>query len=573
MRINLKILIISTIMVSCISALACVAIYLNSRIGAEALNLYDKAFVGVHYAHRVETKYEKLMSSHPAAPLTTDDELGAVNSMLNDLDVVIERASNDKEATLAKATRHEIASLIDSNYSGERPELATLGKHISRLVQRYADDALDRRTNADLLIGQMRLALGLTAVVTVLVMTVAAGLLVHFVARPLREVIRWVGQGETLDLDSEMARRDDEIGELIRTLISRQKAEAKTAYDSLIAAQRARFEAQEEVKFQQLMMNEEAAEKQKAVVEGLAARLRLLASGRLDITIDELFPEEYKRLRMDFNSAIRELANTMSEIVDASHLVSESADSIAQGAEDLARFSDHQASTLETTATAHDEITATVVKSLEISRQTASMVTEARNRAESSRVVVTDAVAAIRSIEKSSHQITRIVGVIDEIAFQTNLLALNAGVEAARAGDAGRGFAVVAQEVRALAQRSADAAKEIKGLISESEAAVRQGVKLVNATGASLHTIVDEVGNISDRVQEIAQATLEQSTGLGDVNRAIKQLDTVTQRNAAVAAQAASSCESLTTQANTLNELVARFSVAADMATNEKSAA
>ena len=153
---------------------------------------------------------------------------------------------------------------------------------------------------------------------------------------------------------------------------------------------------------------------------------------------------------------------------------------------------------------------------------------------------------------------------IDEIAFQTNLLALNAGVEAARAGDAGRGFAVVAQEVRALAQRSSDAAKEIRSLISESERAVQHGVKLVGSTGSTLHEIVDQVAIIAARVEEIAASAAEEATGLEEVNRAISQLDTVTQQNAAVAEESSAACASLTEEADRLVGLVGKFVLSDD---------
>ncbi len=187
------------------------------------------------------------------------------------------------------------------------------------------------------------------------------------------------------------------------------------------------------------------------------------------------------------------------------------------------------------------------------------VVADAKYEAERSGKVVSDAVSAMGQIEQSSLQISQIIGVIDEIAFQTNLLALNAGVEAARAGDAGRGFAVVASEVRALAQRSADAAKEIKALISASSRHVGQGVSLVGETGSALQRIIAKVAEITGLVSEISASTLEQATALSEVNTAVNQMDQLTQQNAAMVEQSTAASHALAGDAQNLSTLVARF--------------
>jgi methyl-accepting chemotaxis protein len=352
--------------------------------------------------------------------------------------------------------------------------------------------------------------------------------------------------------------RQDEVGAMARAIeVFRANA---------LAAEEARAQA-DALKAEQARILAAAAVQQQQVVDTLAERLKSMAGGRLDCSINEFFPDEYKRLRMDFNAAVTELSGALEDIRISSHNVASAAVQLGEGASDISRRAEHQAATLEETAAAHDQITATVTTTLSVARETAEMVAFAQERAQSSKGVVGEAVGAIRAIEQSSRQISQIIGVIDEIAFQTNLLALNAGVEAARAGDAGRGFAVVAMEVRALAQRSAEAAKEIRGLINDAERSVGEGVRLVDATGTALNEIVDEVAEIAGRVRHIASSAQEQSVALEEVNRAISALDTVTQQNAAVAEESATACHSLQDEADRLVSLVGRFVTASSAQT------
>jgi hypothetical protein len=236
---------------------------------------------------------------------------------------------------------------------------------------------------------------------------------------------------------------------------------------------------------------------------------------------------------------------------------------IRAAADDLAQRTDRQASGLERTAAALDQITATVKKSSDNAEKARGVTQSAKSNAEKSGLVVREAVEAMGGIEKSSQSITQIIGVIDEIAFQTNLLALNAGVEAARAGDAGRGFAVVAQEVRALAQRSADAAKEIKGLIRASSEQVGKGVKLVGETGQTLDQILGQVIEINDLVGEIAASSKEQAVGLAEVNAAVNQMGQVIHQNGAMVEQSAAATNALAAEAEELERLLGGFQVGA----------
>jgi len=246
-------------------------------------------------------------------------------------------------------------------------------------------------------------------------------------------------------------------------------------------------------------------------------------------------------------------------VADAARGIGGGVEEIAQASEDLSRRTEQQAAGLEETAAALDQITATVRQTAEGARRANTAIADAKRESQHSGAVVGRAVSAMGQIEQSSAQISQIIGVIDEIAFQTNLLALNAGVEAARAGDAGRGFAVVASEVRALAQRSAEAAKEIKTLISASTEQVAQGVDLVDQTGHALNAIMQRVEEIDKVMTEIAHSAQEQATGLAQVNVAVNQMDRVVQQNAAMVEESTAATQTLKGEASELLALVARF--------------
>ncbi|WP_299017143.1 PAS domain-containing methyl-accepting chemotaxis protein [uncultured Caulobacter sp.] len=303
---------------------------------------------------------------------------------------------------------------------------------------------------------------------------------------------------------------------------------------------------------------EQAAAVQNQVVSILAEKLGRLADGDLTAEIDA-FPDQYDRIKGDFNRSVESLRGALSAIAEATDNLQSGSSEIASAADDLSRRTEQQAASLEETAAAIEEIAATVKRSADGALEASTAASEARSHADRSGQVVREAVAAMGEIENSSGQITRIIGVIDEIAFQTNLLALNAGVEAARAGEAGRGFAVVAQEVRALAQRSADAAKEIKVLIASSTSQVERGVRLVGDTGEALAGIVSKVSEIDQLIREIAASSQEQSTGLNQVNAAMNQMDQVTQQNAAMVEETTAAVANMSTEARALAQLVGRF--------------
>jgi methyl-accepting chemotaxis protein len=303
---------------------------------------------------------------------------------------------------------------------------------------------------------------------------------------------------------------------------------------------------------------------QEEVVSNLAAALSTLASGNLTTRIEAEFNGRYAQLKQDFNATVETLQETVRGISTATEGIRSGTGEVSQAADDLSKRTEQQAASLEETAAALDEITATVRKTADGANHAREVVTNAKADAERSGEVVGGAVQAMAEIDKSSKQISNIIGVIDEIAFQTNLLALNAGVEAARAGEAGKGFAVVASEVRSLAQRSADAAKEIKTLIQASSTQVASGVDLVGQAGKALGRIAQQVADINAIVADIAASAKEQATGLAEVNTAVNQMDQVTQQNAAMVEQSTAASHSLAHEAEELGRLVSRFDVGSD---------
>ncbi|WP_271300171.1 methyl-accepting chemotaxis protein [Sphingomonas sp. CV7422] len=305
-----------------------------------------------------------------------------------------------------------------------------------------------------------------------------------------------------------------------------------------------------------------AAAAQQIVVGALGEGLTRLASSDLAYRIDQKFPPDYERLRTDYNRALDAVAETIRAVTDATNGINSGAIDIRQASDDLSQRTEQQAASLEETAAAMDEITATVRQTAAGAVRASGVVEEARVEAEQSGAVVRRAVDAMSGIERASNEISDIISVIDGIAFQTNLLALNAGVEAARAGDAGRGFAVVASEVRALAQRSAEAAKDVKTRITASSEQVESGVELVSETGKALDRIIVRIAEINALVAEIASAAEQQATGLQQVNTAVSEMDGVTQQNAAMVEQATAAARSLSAEADELARQVARFKLA-----------
>jgi methyl-accepting chemotaxis protein len=294
----------------------------------------------------------------------------------------------------------------------------------------------------------------------------------------------------------------------------------------------------------------------------LVQMLSALSEGDLSERIVSEYRGDFATLKNNANMTAERIGQTIAEIKRAAQEVTSASAEISGSTTDLSQRTEEQAASLVETSASMEEIAATVKKNAENAQQANQSTAKARNIADRSGKVVADAVAAMAQIETSSGKIADIIGVIDEIARQTNLLALNAAVEAARAGDAGRGFAVVASEVRMLAQRSSQAAKDIKDLITNSSGQVQQGVELVSKTGSALDEIAAAIKEVAELVSDIAGASLEQSNGVDQVNKALTQMDEVTQRNAALVEENAATAKTLEQQAKVMDERVGYFRLA-----------
>lgn len=401
----------------------------------------------------------------------------------------------------------------------------------------------------------------LTAVAIVFTLGIVAALIVSGkgITNPvsrLNEQMRTLADGDT-SIDIEGTDRRDELGSMAAAVavfranaIERQRLEHDAAETRKLSEQeRAEREAQKA---------EEAAQLQHAV-DSLAGALTQLAEGNLAYRIQGVFVSHLDSLRENFNASSAKLHAALRAVGENARGIDAGANEIRAAADDLSKRTEQQAASVEETAAALEQITTTVKDSSQRAEEVGQLVARARAGAEKSGNVVRQAVVAMEQIERSSAEISNIIGVIDDIAFQTNLLALNAGVEAARAGDAGKGFAVVAQEVRELAQRSATAAKEIKELITTSGAQVRNGVELVGETGTALQVIVTEVQEINRHVSAIVDSSREQATGLQEINVAVNTMDQGTQQNAAMVEQQTAASHSLAKEAASLNRMLAQF--------------
>jgi methyl-accepting chemotaxis protein len=405
----------------------------------------------------------------------------------------------------------------------------------------------------------------LLIIVAVLSLIASGAIAVFYVQRNLirrlgsiGDAMRRLSAGKT-DLSVPAAKDGDELGEMARAvLVFRDRAIEKDRLESEAAEQR-RSNAQTQAKIaeEQRMRAEEQAQ----VVHALNVGLGKLSDGDLTFHLSDEFPDAYMEIRDEFNSTITRLRETIQALSESTREVSHASTEISASTTDLSQRTEEQAANLEETSASLEQISSIVRKTADNAQRATASAGKAFDIAGRNGKVVAEAVKAMARIEDSSRQIGDIIGVIDEIARQTNLLALNAAVEAARAGEAGRGFAVVASEVRSLAQRSSEAAKHIKQLITTSNSQVEDGVDLVKTAGSALTEIVDSVKAVADIVADIATASAEQAKGLDQVSQALSQMDGVTQQNSAMVEENAATAKVLDRQARSMDERVAFFQV------------
>ncbi|WP_421591566.1 HAMP domain-containing methyl-accepting chemotaxis protein, partial [Shinella sp. M27] len=464
--------------------------------------------------HRLNTEavaeIQKIWDAYTATYLT-DEERGLARQMTDEMQKQA-GSINDLLAIMQKKDQAALDAYVTTRLY---PTIDPIGTYIAALIDLQIRVGQEEYAAAETHEHDYRLLLALFGAVAVAVAGLSFWIIVAGVSRPLRtitKVMQTLAQGVT-DFEVPFRSRKDEIGQISGAVeVFRQSEIAKVrlqaeAEASRVQAEKDRVRLQEEA--------EAAAQKRlQQATSGLATGLRRLAGGDLCFQLNEPFAPDFEQLRSDLNSAVGELGETLRAVSQAVDEMDTGTREISTGADSLSKRTEQQAASLEETAAALDEITANVTNSTRRAEEARAVAAEANGNAARSGNVVANAVNAMQRIEQSSSQISSIIGVIDEIAFQTNLLALNAGVEAARAGEAGKGFAVVAQEVRELAQRSAQAAREIKDLIRNSEAEVKNGVKLVSETGEALQAIGGNVATINQHMEAIAVSAREQSVGL-----------------------------------------------------------
>jgi len=479
--------------------------------------------------------------------------LSGKNAALQDLAKKIEPSL----ATIEKDTSLLIS--IADRWRADKEAATALVADASHTLEQFVSTAQESGKE----ISQRSATMSLAAMIAGTVLAIIGGLmLIETLRGPLKRITQTMMRLAAGDLNVAIGdgKRGDEIGDMIRSVtVFRDQALEKTRLEEVAEANRARDEREQARRAAEQARIE--AEQSEALT-ALSDMLGKLANGNLAAEMSEDLAADYVAMAQTYNHAIDALRLTLAEVRNTTYEIAEGSTNLSGAADDLARRTEQQAAALEESSRVLGELTDSVRTTAENARQTSLSVAEAHRQAEHSAAVVAKAVDAMGAINRSSEKVTSIIGVIDEIAFQTNLLALNAGVEAARAGEAGRGFAVVAQEVRELAQRCAKAAREIKDLISNSASQVGAGVTLVEETGHALSAIMEHFTSINGLVQVISASTTTQYKGIDEVNNAVRDVEHITQHNAAMVEENTAEIHRLRQQVELLNERISHFQTA-----------
>ncbi|MET4895596.1 methyl-accepting chemotaxis protein [Sphingomonadaceae bacterium jetA1] len=509
---------------------------LSRSLQRDALNLViesdpaERQVIQDKFVHRLDTFAQQLAAvrADPALTAASPDYLPSQDQV---------------RAELATVGRLSMAGDRMGGLAHFRERVRPAERNASKIADARIDALHDMiatlRDQADQTATRGRwILIGATLLLAVLGLAAGLSMALRTVVRPLHDLRAAMGALAAGGIDTRIphGERGDEVGQMARSM---------TAFRD------------------QLAQAEQAKTTQTAlIVSSIGQGLSTLARGDLTARIDARLDAPFDRLKLDFNDAMSALQSAMTAVASTTGGIRAGAMDIRQASDDLSQRTEQQAASLEETAAAMDEITETMRHAASGTADAARAVERTRADARDGGSVVVRARAAMTDIERASTEIAEIIGVIDGIAFQTNLLALNAGVEAARAGEAGRGFAVVASEVRALAQRSADAAKDVKDRIVASSGHVRVGVGLVGETGDALDRINAGMGELGTLMATIAEETTRQASGMAQINVALTEMDSVTQQNAAMVEQATAAARGLADEAEDLNRAVTRFRLA-----------
>ena len=587
MSIRYKLLIAFSVIVLLATGVAIYGMHVVSNSSTLVVRLYDGPTMAVSHARAAQMQFAEtrramergliLRDAAPPSNMTLLDD--SMKQFISDMKVVRERmpdAGSDIDKALSLAAdwlRMGLTHLKPPAGGLAQLPLASAvvakGNEVMNAIDLVVEGAnaygFEFRSQAEASAASSRTDLLMLAIaVAVVGMLLAFGIAYSF-TRPIRHAMAISEQIAAGNFAVEIAsKRRDELGRLLVSLDKTQSAlrEMHEAKERDRAAQLAILRAEvEDERRRNVETQSKVSEEQERVVQLLAEGLETVSGGDLTFRLSDGFSDAYKQIKDDFNTTVGRLHDTIAAIAISTRDVAHTAGEISSSTSDLSQRTEQQAASLEEISASMEELATTVKRNAENAQQASTFAAGTREVADRGGAVVAQAVGAMARIEDGSRKISDIIGVIDEIARQTNLLALNAAVEAARAGEAGRGFAVVATEVPSLAQRSAQAAKDIKDLITNSSGQVQEGVDLVNRAGTSLTEIMGSIKRVVEIVSQIASSSGEQSTGIDHVNIALTQMDETTQQNSALVEQNAAAAKALEHQSQGMDERVSFFRV------------